>query len=291
MLTEFAPAKINLSLHVLGRRADGYHELESLVGFADIGDRLSLQPGAGLGLSLTGAFAGPLAAEADNLVLRAARLFAQAVPGAELGHFTLEKALPIASGLGGGSSDAAAALRLLGRQNGLAHEDPRLMAAARALGADVPVCLDPQPRMMRGIGHALGPALKAAAIPALLVNPRIGVETRQVFAALRLQPGEMKPPGADKTAASLADSRNDLQAPAMGLAPVIADIIGALAALPGCLLARMSGSGATCFALFSDASAAKAGAARLTETNPAWWIAPCAISAPAIGMDKREAQS
>ncbi|MFN3482101.1 4-(cytidine 5'-diphospho)-2-C-methyl-D-erythritol kinase [Rhabdaerophilum calidifontis] len=279
-----APAKINLFLHVLGRRKDGYHALESLVSFAEIGDRLSLVPGAPLGLDLCGPFAAPLRGEADNLVLRAARAFAAHISGARLGAFRLEKTLPVASGIGGGSSDCAAALRLLARANGLPADDPRLMDAARALGADVPVCLDPAaPRLMRGIGHELGPALAAAPVPALLVNPGVAVATPAVFAALGLACGaRFVPEGAvpGPAGALLAGTRNDLEPPALRLAPEIGLALAALRAAPGCRLARMSGSGATCFGLFGSGEATASAAARIARDHPRWWLAPTRIMIP-----------
>jgi len=278
MLSETAPAKINLFLHVLGRREDGYHLLESLVGFADLGDQLTLTPGQGLSLAIEGEFAEGLRDEADNLVLRAARAFAAHVPHTRLGHFRLTKNLPLASGIGGGSSDAAAALRLLARANGLTVDDPRIMACARVLGADVPVCLDPVPRLMRGIGHELGPALRATMRPALLVNPGAMVPTGPVFAALGLEPGERR--------RDTGGERNDLQPAAVALAPVIGMVLEKLAAQPGVEVSRMSGSGATCFALF-DAVATRDAAARALASDacamktPRWWIAPCRINLPA----------
>jgi 4-diphosphocytidyl-2-C-methyl-D-erythritol kinase len=154
-LVEDAPAKVNLTLRVLGRRADGYHEIESLVAFAGVGDRLSFAPGGALALNVRGPSAGEAGATADNLVLKAARALADRLPTVGAGTFDLEKRLPVAAGLGGGSADAAAALRLLARTNKLAPDDPLLYAAARATGADVPVCLDPRTRLMRGIGEIL----------------------------------------------------------------------------------------------------------------------------------------
>jgi 4-diphosphocytidyl-2-C-methyl-D-erythritol kinase len=183
-LTEFAPAKINLTLHVLGRRADGYHEIESLVAFADIGDRLTFVPGDTLELEVGGPSAEAAGEGEDNLVLKAARALAEGVDGLRTGRFVLDKQLPVAAGLGGGSSDAAAALRLLARHNNLPLNDPRLHAAARATGADVPVCLDPKARMMRGIGEILSGPIALPELPAVLVNPGVAVPTKDVFAAL-----------------------------------------------------------------------------------------------------------
>lgn len=177
VLTARAPAKINLTLHVLGRRADGFHDLESIVAFAGVGDRLTFTPAATLSLRVHGPTAPQAGADSDNLVTKAARNFAERIPGAALGVFVLEKRLPVAAGIGGGSSDAAAALRLLAQHNGLAADDTRVTDAARATGSDVPVCLDPRARMMRGAGERVGPPLALQKTFAVLVNPRVAVET------------------------------------------------------------------------------------------------------------------
>ena len=250
---ETAPAKVNLTLRVLGRRADGYHDIESLVVFAGVGDALTLAPGSALALEVAGP-TGPAAGEvSDNLVLKAARALAERVAGLELGRFVLSKRLPVAAGLGGGSADAAAALRLLARANAIALDDPRLMQAARATGADVPVCLDPRTRHMRGIGDILSDPLDLPPLPAVLVNPGVAVPTRDVFAALgplERQAPAAPSPGKAALLDEIAEGRNDLEGPAIGLQPVIADVLSVLRKLPGCRLARMSGSGATCFGLF-----------------------------------------
>ncbi|KAF0230367.1 MAG: 4-diphosphocytidyl-2-C-methyl-D-erythritol [Beijerinckiaceae bacterium] len=287
VLREFAPAKINLYLHVLGRRADGYHSLESLVSFADIGDDLALEPGAVPALTLDGPMAAALSADEDNLVLKAARLFAEAFPGAATGQFHLTKNLPVASGIGGGSSDAAAALRLLARANRIALAKPRLMALARALGADVPVCLEAKPCIMRGIGHDLEPVLMGEAMPAVLINPGVAVETRAVFGALALQPGEdftpLRPPesaSGDPALRILAAMRNDLEAPAMAVTEAIGQALDALRAVPGCRFARMSGSGATCFGLFETLAEAQDAADSIQMSHPHWWVRPCRINLP-----------
>ena len=281
MPAEFAPAKVNLTLHVLGRRADGYHEIESLVAFADIGDRLTFVPGGTLALGVTGPTAGAAGSTADNLVFKAARAFAERVEGLRLGRFILEKRLPVAAGLGGGSSDAAAALRLLARENAIALDDPRLLAAAKATGADVPVCVDPRARMMRGIGELLSDPLALPALPAVLVNPGVAVPTRDVFAALAApaltasdRAEDFLQIDADAAAlvSILTARRNDLQAPAIKLQAIIADVLGALQGSPGCLLARMSGSGATCFGLFGSAATAAEVAQRMQAAYPGWWI-------------------
>lgn len=280
-----APAKINLFLHVIGRRRDGYHVLESLVGFADCGDRLDFEPERPLSLIVEGPFAGALAAEDDNLVLRAARAFATAFPEALSGQFHLTKILPVASGIGGGSSDAATALRLLAQANAIPLADAALMRVAASLGADVPVCLDPQPRLMRGIGHDLGPRLAFAPVPAVLVNPMIAVETGAVFAKLGLQPGdrfEYAGPGSsdagDPIAMLAATTRNDLEDAAIRLAPAIALVLEELRARSGCRLARMSGSGATCFALFTTTEEADAAKAEIDTLSHGWWSRRCTIA-------------
>ncbi len=269
--SEAAPAKINLFLHVTGRRADGYHLLDSLVVFAAHGDVLQARAAPGLSLEIDGPFGGALQAEADNLVLRAARgLAAEAgiVPNAAL---RLTKNLPVASGIGGGSADAAAALRLLARLWNVAPASPAL---ALALGADVPVCLSGRPTRMQGIGETLLPAPGLPDFGLVLVNLGVAVATPAVF---RARAGGFTPPAAlpaawpdaAALAAGLAACVNDLEAPAIGLAPVIGEVLATLRAVPGSLLARMSGSGATCFALF--ASGAEAAAAAKNIRRQGWW--------------------
>ena len=256
-----APAKINLFLRVTGKRADGYHLLDSLVVFAGAHDRLSATAADQISLTVGGAFGASLAAEADNLVLRAARGLAAAAGIAAGARLYLEKNLPIASGIGGGSSDAAAALRLLSR---LWHVGvPEGLAAT--LGADVPVCLDPVPRRMRGIGEILSPAPGLPACGIALVNPGLALPTGSVFRAREagFSAGAVLPAGWPDTAALaswLAGWGNDLEAPAIALCPPIAQVLTALRAQPGCRLARMSGSGATCFALFDAPAEAEAAA-------------------------------
>jgi 4-diphosphocytidyl-2-C-methyl-D-erythritol kinase len=273
---EKAPAKVNLTLRVIGRRADGYHDIESLVAFAALGDALTFTPGGPLALAVGGPTAAAAGDAADNLVLRAAHALAERVKDLKLGRFTLSKRLPVASGLGGGSADAAAALRLLARANGIAPDDPRLMQAARATGADVPVCLDPRARLMRGIGDILSDPLDLPRLFALLVNPGVAVATKDVFAALAVPPAEQTaqgspPPGAAALLAEISNGRNDLEEPAIELAPVIADVLAVLRKLPGCRLARMSGSGATCFGLFDSTRATTAAARTLRVGYPTWW--------------------
>lgn len=279
-LVENAPAKVNLTLRVLKRRDDGYHEIESLVAFADFGDRLSFSRGGKLTLAVHGP-AAPQAGEGeDNLVLKAARTLAAVRPGIALGAFSLDKRLPVAAGLGGGSADAGAALRLIAQANGLARNDPQLYAAARATGADVPVCLDPRARIMRGIGEVLSEPLALPQLPAVLVKPGVALPTKSVFAEWKpaatptaaLDLAIAKPTSHARLLQLLAAQSNDLEGPAIALAPVIAEVLAALRAQPGCLLARMSGSGATCFALFSSADQAVAAEKLLPRQQPAWWV-------------------
>ncbi|NUB44753.1 4-(cytidine 5'-diphospho)-2-C-methyl-D-erythritol kinase [Fertoebacter nigrum] len=271
----FAPAKINLTLHVTGQRADGYHLLDSLVVFADVGDWVHLAPADRLTLAITGPQAAALPVSDDNLVLRAARLMGAG------GSFTLEKRLPVASGIGGGSADAAAAVRACAAARGCA-----LPAAADvlALGADVPVCLAGRPVRMTGVGEGLEPL--AHPLPAgwlVLANPGVAVPTPAVFRALARRdnapmPGVLPQFG---TLAALAGflnaQRNDLEPPAIQIAPVIDGCKAALAAQPGCLIARMSGSGATCFGLFADERAALAAETALQAAQPGWWVAAGAL--------------
>jgi 4-diphosphocytidyl-2-C-methyl-D-erythritol kinase len=277
-----APAKVNLTLRVIGRRADGYHEIESLVAFAGVGDALTFTPGGALALSVGGPTAAAAGEIADNLVVKAARALAEHVERLKLGRFALSKRLPVAAGLGGGSADAAAALRLLARANGLAPDDPRLMQAARATSADVPVCLDPRPRFMRGIGDVLSDSLDLPRLFAVLLNPAVAVATKDVFAALAVPTAGQTAPAAICTGAAallteIARGRNDLEGPAIGLEPAIADALAVLGNLPGCRLARMSGSGATCFGLFDSMDAARGAARRLRVGYPAWWVRATAL--------------
>jgi 4-diphosphocytidyl-2-C-methyl-D-erythritol kinase len=289
VLTDFAPAKINLTLRVIGRRSDGYHELESLVAFADIGDRVSLRAADALSLSLGGPTAKASGALKDNLVLKAACAFAARFEGIRAGRFTLTKALPVAAGLGGGSSDAAAALRLLARLNGIALDDARLFDIAARIGADVPVCLDPRPRVMRGIGDELSQPLAPTPLPTVLVNPRVAVPTKDVFARLAAMRGNAvhvsdPPPHASNDNVPLdtvlEETGNDLEAPAIALQPVIAEVLAALGAQPACRRARMSGSGATCFALFPSTRAAAAAARALRAQYSGWWVRACVLNRP-----------
>lgn len=253
----FAPAKINLSLHVTGTRADGYHLLDSIAAFADIGDKLWFEPGPELVISVTGPFAEGVPTDQRNLVWRAAQLAGWS------GHVALEKNLPHGAGIGGGSADAAAVLRAFGGTE-----------QAALLGADVPVCLSMGPQRMRGIGDILAPLPPLPPLEVVLVNPRVVVPTGPVFAALASKDNRPMPeriPTFDtgrSLCAWLRDQRNDLEPPARLLAP---EIDAALATLEGALLARMSGSGATCFGLYD--SGARAAANRIATMHPDWWVA------------------
>jgi 4-diphosphocytidyl-2-C-methyl-D-erythritol kinase len=277
-----APAKINLTLHVLGRRDDGYHALESLVAFAATGDTLSLEPGTKLSLAVAGPTAAQAGESRDNLVLKAARLLSERLEGLRVGALRLTKRLPVAAGIGGGSSDAAAALRLLARLNDLSLSHPAIGEAARLSGADVPVCLEPRARMMRGAGEEVGPALSLPRLSAVLVNPRVPVETPKVFKALALAPGERlgggghPPVASDASVAAVLEllrrTRNDLEPPASALEPVIGEALELVRSTPGSRLARMSGSGATVFGLYDDGIQAAEAARILHAARPDWWV-------------------
>jgi 4-diphosphocytidyl-2-C-methyl-D-erythritol kinase len=276
-LVERAPAKINLTLRVLGRRADGYHELESLVAFAELADTLVLQPSDNAALDVSGPFAAASGPVAENLVLKALGALRERVAGLKAGHFVLEKNVPVAAGLGGGSADAAAALRLLARLNGLPLDDPRLASAARATGADVPVCLAPSVRIMRGVGDELSAPLDLPSLPALLVNPGVALATHDVFAKFTAaQAGERPPadvPGTPDAAITFLHAYgNDLTQAAIACVPAVAEVIERLRALPGARLVRMSGSGATCFALFASAGDAAGATRLLTAERKGWWV-------------------
>jgi 4-diphosphocytidyl-2-C-methyl-D-erythritol kinase len=285
-LIEDGRAKVNLTLRVLGRRVDGYHDLESVVAFADCADRLTLKAGSDLILTATGPRALECGETADNLVIKAARLLGERVAGLKVGEFTLDKQLPVAAGIGGGSADAAAALRLLARANTIEIDDIRVIAAAELTGADVPVCLSSRACVMTGVGESLLP-LNMPKLPCLLVNPRVPVATSDVFAALGLRSGEMRVGATDVVQASvwpesgasvedwlatLAAGSNDLEAPAMRIQPIIGEVLSALRAAAGVRLARMSGSGATCFAIFANDEAAQRAAQSIQLDRPLWWV-------------------
>ncbi len=276
VLSEAAPAKVNLYLHVVGRRTDGYHLLDSLAVFPPVGDVLHADDDDGFSLTVEGPFGHALEGDGDNLVLRAGRALAEwagIVPRARL---VLDKRLPVASGIGGGSADAAAALRLLARLWRIEPATADLHAIAARIGADVPVCLASRPARMGGIGERLEGAPALPPFGLVLVNPGVAVSTPEVFRA-RTGPWSDRAalPRAWDNAAAMAgflrECANDLEPPARARLPVIGEVLAALAAAPGCLLARMSGSGATCFGLFADPDAAEAAAVGLRR--PGWWVA------------------
>ncbi len=279
-LSSEAPAKINLYLHVTGRRADGYHELDSLIAFAAPFDRVSAVPAEKLSLQLSGPFAHELnSASGQNLVEIAARRLAELADIRPEARITLDKQLPVAAGVGGGSSDAAAALRVLTSLWRLTVNSDELQALALSLGADVPMCLHGKTCFARGIGETLdaAPALPNCAL--VLANPGLSLATPDVFRARRgafSAPARFAEAPADAGALAeiLAARRNDLEAPAKALAPVIGDVLQALGGLPGSQFARMSGSGATCFALFEDAAQAGEAADILRAQHGDWWIVP-----------------
>ncbi len=277
-----APAKINLTLRVTGRRADGYHLLDSLVVFTELGDDLNVRaPGANesaLSLAVEGPFAAPLNGESDNLVLRAARRLAEDAQIVPQAAFTLAKRLPVASGIGGGSADAAAALHLLNDLWGLERSLADLQALALHLGADIPVCLLKRPTMMRGIGETLHPVDGLPDFALLLVNPGAALSTAEIFAARQ---GTFTTPTAPPSAFTalnaliewLSQEANDLEDPARRLCPAVGEVLEALGRTTGCRLARMSGSGATCFGLYATLAEAETAAEAVARAYPAWWVA------------------
>ncbi len=267
VLCKTAYAKINLALHVRSRRADGYHEIETLFAFVDDGDGLGVEPADGLTLQVTGPFAGALEDEADNLALRVARAMQQHFGVSEGAAIRLEKRLPIAAGLGGGSADAAAAARALNRLWRLDAGEDALVGAIGGLGADVPVCVASRMTMGRGIGDAMEPWGQAEhwrGMPVLLVNPGAACPTGPVY---RAWDGKDRGPLTDDP----ATWRNDLGAGAVTLVPQIADVLAALRGCEGASMVRMSGSGATCFALFGDAAARDAAEHAIRAAHPGWW--------------------
>lgn len=274
-----APAKLNLYLHVTGRRADGYHELDSLVTFTTLADTVDITSAESLDVSVTGPFADALDA-GDNLAARAATALAEALGRPAAVRITLDKRIPVSAGLGGGSADAAAVLRGLARLWRLGAEHAGdLREAALALGADVPVCLDSSAAHMAGIGEALSTPPPLPPCVVLLANPGVPVPTGPVFAARRgpfsAASRISEPPQNARTLATLLRSRrNDLEQPALALVPEIGRVLDRLARAPGCLLARMSGSGGTCFGLFEDEAAAAVAASAIARDHPTWWVRP-----------------
>lgn len=287
-----ARAKINLFLHVGEKREDGFHPLQSLAVFADFGDRLSAEEADDLSLVLDGPFAAGLEGD-DNLVLRAARALAERAGRPPQAKITLVKNLPLASGVGGGSADAAATLRLLSNLWQLRYDEKVLREIGAVLGSDVPVCVRSQPAFMEGRGEVLTPVTSLPKLPLLLVNPRVAVPTKDIFAGLgeRRGVGLKLPPGGFTDLADLLRfleiSNNDLEAPAKARAPVIGDVLDALRRMPGALFTRMSGSGATCFALMPDDGGAARAAALLKEKYPNWWVQPASV--PDVGITREAA--
>lgn len=288
VIHEYAPAKINLTLEVLGKRADGYHELSSLVAFAGEGDVLTLDTSLPVGVTTSGPFATSIAGA--NLIDTTLNLIARAAPGLQLGAVHLEKNLPVAAGIGGGSADAAAVIRAAQRANPHAGSDIDWTALAVRIGADVPVCLASRLSWMCGLGERVVPLQFTAplSLPAVIVNPLVPVpadKTAQVFRALRA--GALPANGVSAELPEIADAgalvaavragRNSLEVPCREIVPAVAEVLRALAALPGATVTRMSGGGPTCFALFGDGASASAAAAQLKEQHPQWWVRATAL--------------
>jgi 4-diphosphocytidyl-2-C-methyl-D-erythritol kinase len=286
-LRDIGRAKLNLTLQVLGRRADGFHELRSLVAFASLADEIEFDPHGALELSIEGRFARILGGE--NLILKAAQAALKRVPGLKLGRFRLVKTLPVAAGLGGGSADAAAALRLLARANEGALDQAALAELAQKLGSDVSVCLPSRPALISGRGEKVEPVVGFPTCAVLLVNPGLPLATEAVYAALRAE-ALAEPTRAQAERLDfhgnfealldyIAPRGNDLEAPAAQLVPEIKEVLVALLALEGARLARLSGSGPTCFALFASQNDAADAGTRLAAAFPDWWIAAATLGA------------
>lgn len=284
-IARLAPAKVNLFLHVGPLEADGYHPLASLVVFADVGDRLTVERAERLSLTVTGPFAGALDGETDNLVLRAVRALGAAAGFGEPGlRITLDKQLPVAAGVGGGSSDAGAALKLARDALGLSQDDAALAEIAAGIGADGPMCLHARAAWAEGRGDVLSFDDGLPLLPALLVNPGVPSSTGAVYRAfddsdVGRADRPASPSGRDVASVIdwLSEQRNDLQAPAVDLAPAIGEALATTGALPGARLTRMSGSGATVFALFDTTAAAEAAGRALTAQEPGWWVRPTTL--------------
>lgn len=285
-IREVAPAKINLFLHVGAKRADGYHPLQSLAVFTATSDILAMEPAPDLSLTIDGPFAKGLEAETDNLVLKAAR--ALGTHGAKL---TLTKNLPVASGIGGGSADAAAALRGLNALWAIEKDDAALADIAAGFGSDIPACLLSTACFMEGRGEMLRQAESMPYVPMLLTNPGVAVPTKDVFAALDERSGvDMALPRGRFTDTAdllrfLETTRNDLEAPAQRLQPMIGEVLAAITAQPGALLVRMSGSGATCFGIFADDDCCRRAGEGLKQSHPGWWIAPTFVPETGIAHE------
>ncbi|MCW5700148.1 MAG: 4-(cytidine 5'-diphospho)-2-C-methyl-D-erythritol kinase [Rhodospirillales bacterium] len=290
----WAWAKVNLYLHIIGRRDDGFHLLDSLVAFAGVGDRLHIRDADTLTLTVAGPFADSVPRDESNLVLRAAGLLADVARSRPRAHIHLEKNLPVASGIGGGSSDAAATLKHLNSFWDLGQVHGSLRDIAATLGADVPMCLDTRTMFVGGIGEEATAAPPMPPVWLVLANPGVPVLTADVY---HRRTGPFSAPGrfgfdeplADAAALArcLGSRGNDLTAAAVSVAPAITDVLAALAALPGALIARMSGSGGTCFAVFAERESAERAAARLAADHPQWWV----VAAPLLGEQCDQAGS
>jgi 4-diphosphocytidyl-2-C-methyl-D-erythritol kinase len=285
-ICETARAKVNLTLHIKGKRRDGYHELESLVVFADVSDELVFTPASEDRLSLEGPFAGLV--DGENLVLKAKRAFASWLGVPVSGDFRLRKNIPVAAGLGGGSSDAAAAIRALLKAYERDENTKTFIRQSATIGADVPVCLQNSAAWMCGLGERVTPVSGLTPLPALLVNPGIKLSTAAVFKTLNakpLQPEEAGPPppfpgwrNPQEAAVWLNEGRNDLEASAIALEPAVKKVLDALHRLDGCTLSRLSGSGPTCFGIFLSQDAAAEAASEMRRRYPNWWVQPTALS-------------
>ena len=282
-----ARAKINLFLHVGARRDDGFHPLQSLAIFTAFSDQLAVEEAEALSLSIEGPFAAALT-DGDNLVLKAARALAAHAGRGAGAKITLTKNLPVASGMGGGSADAAAALRALAALWKLDPGENVLCEIAKDLGSDIPVCVQSAPAFMEGRGEILTPVSSIPRLPILLVNPGVAVPTKDVFANLKDRRGAdmALPSGRFNDLADvlrfLESTGNDLEAPALGLQPAIGEVLSSLRSVPGALFTRMSGSGATCFALMPDDGGCARAAATLKEKHPGWWVQPTFV--PQVGL-------
>jgi 4-diphosphocytidyl-2-C-methyl-D-erythritol kinase len=280
VLRDWAKAKLNLTLRVLGRRPDGFHEIESLVSFTELGDELELEPSDVLGLSIDGPFASALSG--PNLIAAAAETLKEAVPPLKLGHFRLRKLLPVSAGLGGGSADAAASLRLVAQANPGMIGPRAFREIASRLGSDVPACLESRPALMTGRGEMVAHVKGMPACGAVLANPRRELATERVYAALQspplatrqARPAPLDFEGSFEALIDYARERaNDLEPAALGLEPAIEEVLDELLRLGGARLVRLSGSGPTCFALFASEDEAMRAGAELERARPTWWVA------------------
>ena len=277
----FAPAKINLSLHITGQRADGYHLIDSIVAFADVGDIVTVETGKSAGFSVSGPLAQGVPADQSNLVCKVAHTF---WPKADV-HIQLDKHLPPASGIGGGSADAAACFRAMSKLFPLPAATD-VTAELLQIGADVPMCVLSAPARIGGVGGLVEPLIAFPSLPAVLVNPRVPVSTPAVFAALESRAnagmGELPDDMADLACVTdwLSQQRNDMQLAAIAQVPQIKTVLDHIASTSGCLFSRMSGSGATCFGIYPTLDSARVAARRLEAERPDWWVRPTLLGAP-----------